>query len=329
MILIEKLGALLKAKIPLITALDLLSTTGTPSDKNIIIAIRKFVSEGMTLSQAFEKFPQTFDNLTFHLIKAGEESASLTVICEHISNYQSKISQLKRRLKKALFYPILLFSISLIISIGLLVFIVPQFEQLFENAGTKLPFLTQIILSFSNFIQHNIFFILIFLCMLSLILYYARKRLLIFLIHIPLLGKILKKIMLSRFAYTLSVVLTAGIPLTKSLHISTQVLQHPHFEKALLHINESVTKGEKISEAFKQTNLFPPLLIQFLIISEQSSSLAFYLNKLAQVYDEETEEQLNTLTFLIEPLIMIILGLFIGGMIIAMYLPIFELGKVV
>jgi len=329
MIFIEKLGALLKANVPLLTAIELLSNTSTSSDKKIITAIKKEISAGLTLSQALAKFPKVFDLLTVSLIKAGEESASLTQICEHITNYSTKILHLKRRIKKALFYPGLLLLITAIISVGLLVFIVPQFEQLFDNAGAKLPLLTQTIVAVSAALQEKYYTIIICFTIILILLLYFKKRILDYLLHVPLLGNILKKIILSRFAYTLSVVLLAGIPLTQSLLTSKQVLQNKKFEQALINIIAKVARGEKLSESFKQSPLFPTLFIQFLTIGEQSSSVSFYLNRLAHVYDEETDQQLNTLTFLIEPLIMLILGLLIGGMIIAMYLPIFELGKVV
>lgn len=328
--LIEKLGALLNAHIPLLTALDILSRQSDQvKEKNIVLSLKQSVSEGLTLSEALEKFPREFDVLSIYLIRAGESCASLNKICGHLSVYYHKLSLLKAKLKKALFYPVILLVLTMLISTGLLIFIVPEFEKLFASANTTLPWLTRVILSCSHFIKNNDGLILFGVSVLIIFIFFLKKYLLSFMMILPVLGKIIQRIILSRFFYTLSIVLESGIPLSSGLVITAPILQYKPYELAMLKINEKIIKGERFSHAFETADVFPVWVLPFIAIGESSGQLAEFLYKLSVLCETDADQALNLFTLLIEPAIMLILGVVIGGLIIAMYLPIFELGKVI
>jgi len=333
---IQELAVLLKANIPLMTALELLQSQYPLKIQKIIIAIKKNISDGLTLSQALKKHPKYFDDLTIHIIKAGEASAALPQILGNIAGYQEKIALLKTRLKKALFYPLTVLFIAMIITIGLLVFIVPQFESLFESMGAQLPLVTRIVLSLAGFIKTKGLLLITIIFLLILILFLTKKyfpkfsEILSYLfLSLPILGKIYQKILFSRFSHTLAILLNARIPLTEALKISSNIISHQKYEKSIIQAREDIIKGDGLSHALGKSQLFPLIFIQFIHIGEQSGNLSDMLTKLAERYETESDHIIQTLTLLLEPAIMLILGILIGGLVIAMYLPVFELGKIV
>ncbi len=334
--LIRELAVLLKANIQLIIALDILSQQYPDKIRNMILSIKKNISDGLSLSQSLEKHPKYFEALTIHIIKAGETSAALPQILDNIAGYQEKIALLKTRLKKALFYPLTVLCLALFITIGLLIFIVPQFESLFESMGAQLPLVTRIVLSFAGFIKtKGIIFILILFLIISLLIlskkYFVKfsEFLSYLFLSLPVIGKIYQKIIFSRFSHTLAILLNARIPLTEALKISSHVISHKKYERSIIQARENIITGDLLSRALEKSRLFPYIFIQFIHIGEQSGCLSEMLTKLAERYEAEADHILQTLTLLLEPAIMLILGVLIGGLVIAMYLPVFELGKIV
>jgi type IV pilus assembly protein PilC len=323
--LIQELSMLLKYNIPLIPALDILAKQYPPKLQKLILDLKKNISNGLSLSQAMKKYPKNFEDLTIQLIRAGEETASLPLVLENISRYQEKIKLLKMRFKKALFYPVTVLSLASIITLGLLIYIVPQFEDLFKNMGAHLPWVTQLVLSLANFIKtKGLYFFAIFILTIATSIYFKQN-----LLSLPGIKNIHKKIIFSRFAHTLSLLLSANIPLTQSLKISSSVLQHPKYERAVLFTLENIIKGNALSSALQKSQQFPFIFVQFIHIGEQSGSLSQMLTKIGERYEMETDHTLYIMTLLLEPAIMIILGLLIGGLVVAMYLPIYGLGKII
>lgn len=334
--LIRELAVLLTANIPLITALDILSQQYPDKIQKIMISIRKDISDGSSLSQSLKKHPKYFDLLTIHIIKAGEESAALPQILDNIAGYQEKIALLKTRLKKALFYPLTVLFLALLITIGLLIFIVPQFESLFESMGAQLPLVTRIVLSLAGFMKTKGLILIVFLLLLIITLVLSKKYFVKFseilsylFLSLPIIGNIYQKIIFSRFSHTLAILLNASIPLTEALKISANVIAHKKYERSVIQARENIIKGDALSHALEKSQLFPFIFIQFIYIGEQSGRLSEMLTKLAERYETESDHILQALTLLLEPAIMLILGILIGGLVIAMYLPVFELGKIV
>jgi type IV pilus assembly protein PilC len=337
--LIRELSTLLKSHIPLLTALEILSQYYPVKLKNLILSLKKSISEGASLSQAMSHYPKNFDALTIHIIKAGESSASLPQILENIAAYQEKIIILKARFKKALFYPMTILSISFLITLGLLIFIVPQFESLFASMGAQLPWMTRMVLAAAAFIKNYgvIIGIILLLSVVSIIL--ALKYITVFsrfisdnshyFLFIPLIGSIAQKLIFSRFSHTLAILLKTSIPLTEALKISAYIMSHKKYEKAILQTRENIIRGDALSQALEKSRQFPFIFLQFVRIGEHSGTLAERLTQIGERYEMETDQVLNKLILLLEPAIMLILGILIGGLVIAMYLPVFELGKIV
>jgi len=319
--LISHLATLLKANIPLLTALNMLAELQPVKQKKIILLLKKDISAGLSLSEAMQKQARTFDPLTIALIKAGEEAALLPLMLENIAHHQEKTATFKKRLQKALFYPLTVLSLAALITTGLLIFIIPQFESLFENMGAQLPLFTRMILFASRFIQQHGFILFILFILLIFILIYFKD-------YLPFLGKFLQKLLLARFSYTLSLLLSANIPIIQALQIASNVLQHKKYEKALCEARENIKKGESFFQALQKTRQFPLLFLQFIQIGEHASQLKPLMLKISEYYEIQADHTLSTLTLLLEPAIMVILGILIGGLVIAMYLPVFQLGKI-
>jgi type IV pilus assembly protein PilC len=337
--LIRELSTLLKSHIPLITALEILARQYPPKIKNIILLLIKDISNGAALSQAMSKYPKSFESLTIHIIKAGETSASLPQILENIAVYQEKIILLKSRFKKALFYPMTILIIAFLISLGLLIFIVPQFENLFQSMGAQLPWMTRMVLALAGFIKSyglitlGILFLSLIIIILLIKTLPAFSRTISefshYFLKIPLIGNISQKLIFSRFTHTLAILLKTRIPLTEALKISSHIMPYKKYEKAIIISRENIIKGDSLSQALEKSGEFPFIFLQFIRIGEHAGCLVDMLTQIAERYETETDHILNRLILLLEPAIMLILGILIGGLVIAMYLPVFELGKIV
>jgi type IV pilus assembly protein PilC len=333
----KALSSLISADIPLTTALEISQKNiDNPALKNIVSHISQQVNAGKSLSHAFRNHKLYFDDMFCSLIEAGERSGMLALMLKNITTYQTKSIKLKRMIKKALLYPMTVLIISLAVTIALLIFIVPQFAELFHNVGAELPILTQMIIIFSNAIYTNlkiIFCIFLFSFFAAKILLSRSEKCLDFLdkisLKIPLFGNILKQSILARSFHTLSVLLRADVPLTESLTLTAKISHNRTYKKAFADISKKVMAGNVIYASVKDTNKFPDTAIQMIAIGENTGTLDDMLEKIGEYFEERVDDIIYNIGQLLEPAIMIFLCIIVGIVVIAMYLPIFNIGTVI
>lgn len=333
----RQLATLLQAGIPLVKALIMIERGENKIElKKLLSAIKCDVESGSSFAEALAKHPRYFDCLYCHLIRAGERAANLPLVLERMAIYQEKIQQLKAKIRKALLYPCVVLSVALIVSIGLLLFIVPQFEQLFKSFGATLPWLTQVVMHAAEFLQHKGVYLLFFLLLFIAINIYAYKNYLPFkqcvgkiILKIPLYGMLLHKTITARILRTLAITYHAGVPLVDALKISSETANHYLYQQAIITASQRVSAGEQLHSALQKNALFPALVIQMIAVGEESRALNQMLEKVSDIYEEEVDYKVNNLSTLLEPFIMVLLGIIVGGLVIAMYLPVFRLGSVV
>lgn len=328
------LSTMIAAGLPIIQALDILSR----DEDNIkmhdfIVSVKSNVSAGKTLSESFVKFPEYFSNLYCSLIRTGEKSGALDKILNRLGTYLEKTEALKRKIKKAMIYPIAIVTVAIVVSLILLLFVVPKFQQIFSSFGAKLPLFTRIVIEFSNFLQSYWWVILGAGIGLGFWLKNrlkhsseARKRKDYILLKIPVLGGIFKKAIIARYTRTLAITLEAGMPITDALKSMQDIVGNRIYGDAIQKVYSDVVNGNQLSVSMAKTNLFPNMAIQMISVGEASGSLGAMLNRIADYYEDDVNNIVDNLSSLLEPLIMAVLGVIIGGFVIAMYLPIFKLG---
>ncbi|MDF3054271.1 MAG: type secretion system family protein [Gammaproteobacteria bacterium] len=333
----KELSNLISANIPLTSALAITEKNAYKSLlKNVIHKIRKQVDAGKSLSDTFRSCSPYFDDIFCSLIEAGEHSGTLAMMLKNITQHQEKSIKLKRIIKKALLYPITVLTISLTVTIGLLIFIVPQFAELFQNVGAELPILTQIIMSVSNtmYVNLNLISIIMFFSLIIVKILLLRSEkcasfLDILYLNVPIFGNILKQSILARSFHTLSILLHTGVSLTQALSLTAKISNNRIYEKAFTDIYKKVMAGHAIYASAKDTQRFPETAIQMIAIGEHSGTLDDMLKKLGEYFEERVDDIVYNLGQLLEPAIMIFLCLVVGTVVIAMYLPIFNIGTVI
>ncbi|KUG23363.1 type iv fimbrial assembly protein pilc [hydrocarbon metagenome] len=329
-------STMINAGLPLIQCLDLLAQQ--EQNKNfakIIRSIKEDIEGGTSLTNALKKYPQIFDDLFVNLIAAGEAGGMLDVILERLSNYMEKALRLKRKVKGAMTYPIAVLVIAVAVVALLLLKVIPVFKKMFEGMGGQLPGPTQFLITMSEFTQHYfIYMIAVFVVIyMALLRFYKTEkgRLMIdaMLLKAPVFGMLLKKVAVSKFSRTLSTMMTSGVPILEGLSIVSKTAGNKVVENALMKTRQSISEGKTIAEPLAETQLFPPMVIQMISVGEATGALDSMLSKIANFYDEEIDVAVDSMTALLEPVMMVFLGGVVGGMIIAMYLPIFKLASVV
>lgn len=331
----RQIATMLNSGIPLVQALTLLIQTQTHM-RTLLSHIKTDLESGSTLAEALQRHPKYFNGLFYHLIYAGEQSGTLDTLLLRIASYREKMASLKAKIKKALFYPAAVIFVAILVTAILLIFVVPQFETLFKSFGAELPALTQGIIYTSRFITRygwiGIFIVLA--CGIGSYFLYRRHTGFIqwtdqTLLRIPVIGNILKKAIIARFARTFSTTFAAGLPLVDALQSAAHITHNIIFTKAILSVKSHISTGQSLQYALQTNPLFPPMIIQMVAIGEESGTLDIMLNKAADIYEEEVDRAVDTLSSSIEPAILIILGVLVGGLVIAIYLPIFQLGNVI
>lgn len=333
----RQLATMLKVGIPLIQSLEIISNNqANISLKNLIQHIKNDIEKGFSLSEVFHKHTRYFNDLIRNLITIGEKSGKLDLILDKIANYKEKNELLKKRLRKILVYPSLVLILTCLITTALLLFVVPQFASLFASFGAELPLLTRLIIRLSHFIANYwLFFLSVFLASIYGILFCKNRltRLALalddILLKLPVLGTVFQKSILARFSRTLAITFSAGLPLVEALKLVETVTGNLVYAQATTQIREELSKGQQMQIALKNTCLFPDMVIQLVAIGEESGELEFMLTKIADFYEEEVNCVTDTLTNLLEPIIITFLGVMIGSVVLAMYLPIFKLGSTV
>ncbi len=333
----RQVATMLKAGVPLIQGLEIVAT-GVEKDalKKLILDIRDSVNSGQDLSSSMAAHPRLFDDLYCSLVAAGEQSGSLETMLDRIATYKEKLESLKAKIKKALTYPTAVLAVGLIVSVILLLKVVPQFEAIFSNFGADLPAFTLLILSMSAFVQDYwwmmglgiILFIYGFITFKRRSVKFA-NQIDIWILKIPVLGEILRKAIIARFARTLSTTFAAGVPLVEALESAAGASGNVIYRDAILQIRNAVSTGQTLQNSMSMTGVFPNMVVQMISIGEEAGSLDTMLDKVASFYEEEVDNAVDNMSALMEPFIMVVLGTIVGGLVVAMYLPIFKLGAVV
>jgi type IV pilus assembly protein PilC len=336
-ILSRQLSTMLGAGVTLIQSLEMIGTGHSKmSMRDLLSEITNEVKAGNPLSSALRKHPEKFDDLYCDLVETGEQSGALETIYDRIALYKEKAEALKSKIKKAMFYPIAVLVVAFIVTSILLIFVVPQFEEIFAGFGAELPVFTQFVIALSNgmqnygpFIAAGLFFAAILFKKVHTKSLSLRNNVDKKILMIPVIGDILKKAAVARFARTLATTFAAGVPLISALDSAAGASGNAVFRKAILFVKKEVAGGLQMNVAMRATNIFPPMVTQMVAIGEESGSVDSMLEKIATIYEAEVDDMVDGLTSLLEPMIMAVLGVVIGGLIIAMYLPIFEMGNVV
>jgi type IV pilus assembly protein PilC len=333
----RQLATMMAAGIPMVQAFEIIGNGHEkPAMQKLVLDIKSNIEGGSTLHESLAKFPVYFDDLFVNLVEAGEQAGALESLLDKIATYKEKTEALKKKIKKALFYPAAVLVVAVVVSIILLIFVIPQFEELFKGFGADLPAFTQMVVNLSRFVQHQGWWMAMliggsiwgFLFMLkrSKPMQLTRDRVLL---KFPIIGPILIKAAIARFARTLSTMFAAGVPLVEAMQSVAGATGNIVYEEAVLRMKDEVATGQRLQRAMENTGLFPNMVVQMIAVGEESGSLDTMSAKVAEFYETEVDNAVDSMSSLLEPLIMAILGVLVGGMVIAMYLPIFKLGQVV
>ena len=333
----RQIATMLMAGVPLIQSIEMIGSGSTnKSVTKLMETVGDEVKAGGTLSDALRKHPRYFDDLYCDLVASGEQSGALDKIFDRVALYKEKSEALKSKIKKAMFYPISVLVIAGIVTSILLIFVVPQFQDIFAGFGAELPAFTLMVIGISEFMQAYWWIILIALVGFG----WAYKEALLkskklrdandrAILKLPVIGMILNKAAVARYARTLSTTFAAGVPLVDALDSAAGASGNAVYRYAILDIKAEVSSGNQMNWAMRNSKIFPDMVIQMVAIGEESGSLDGMLAKVATIYEQEVDDAVDGLSSLLEPLIMAVLGVLVGGLIIAMYLPIFQLGSVI
>ncbi|MCF2898809.1 type II secretion system F family protein [Pseudoalteromonas sp. OFAV1] len=333
----RQIATMLMAGVPLIQSIEMIdSGAKNKSVAKLMEGIADEVKAGIPLSQALRKHPRYFDDLYCDLVASGEQSGALDKIYDRVALYKEKAEALKSKIKKAMFYPIAVLVVAIIVTSILLIFVVPQFQDIFNGFGAELPAFTLMVIGISEFMQEYWWVMLIIVVAAG----YIYKEALLksrklrdandrAILKLPVVGMILNKAAVARYARTLSTTFAAGVPLVDALDSAAGASGNAVYRYAILEIKAEVSSGNLMNWAMRNTKIFPDMVVQMVAIGEESGSLDGMLAKVATIYEQEVDDAVDGLSSLLEPLIMVVLGVLVGGLIVAMYLPIFQLGSVI
>ncbi len=333
----RQLSTMLTAGIPLVQAFDIVgSGHDNPAVQRLVLNIKQDVESGASLAEALAKHPLHFDDLFVNLVTAGEQAGALETLLDKIATYKEKTEAIKKKVKKALFYPGAVMVVALIVTTILLIFVIPEFESLFQGFGADLPGFTRMIIDLSVFVRAQGIFIVMAVAggIGGYIYAYKRNKKLREIqdriaLKLPIIGGILDKSAVARFARTLATMFAAGVPLVEALESVSGACGNIVYEIAVLQVRDEVATGQRLQHAMENTERFPNMVIQMIAVGEESGSLDEMAGKVADFYEDDVDNAVDGLSSLLEPLIMAILGVLVGGLVIAMYLPIFKMGAVI
>src|SRR5690606_2977482 len=333
----RQMATMMKAGVPLLQSFDIIGEGfDNPNMRKLVDEIKQEVAAGNSFAGSLRKKPQYFDDLYCNLVESGEQSGALETLLDRVATYKEKTEQLKAKIKKAMTYPIAVIVVAIIVSAILLIKVVPQFESVFAGFGAELPAFTMMIINLSRWLQEYWYLVLLLMAggVFSFKFFHKRSEkfrdgLDRLLLKMPIVGDILYKAVVARYARTLSTTFAAGVPLVDALDSVAGATGNVVFRNAVGKIRNDVSSGVQLNFSMRTTGVFPSMAIQMTAIGEESGSLDEMLDKLASFYEAEVDNMVDNLTTLMEPMIMAVLGVLVGGLIIAMYLPIFQLGSVV
>jgi type IV pilus assembly protein PilC len=333
----RQLATMLKSGVPLVTAFQIISGgLKNPRMRTVVDKIRGEVEAGGTLHESLAEYPVQFDELYVNLVKAGESAGVLDTILDSVATHKERIESIKGKIKKALYYPAAVIAVAIIVSSILLIYVVPQFESIFKSFGADLPAFTKMIVNASKFMQSSgVYLLLIFVAIIvGLVMAKNRSKRFAHLIdrtalRLPIVGQILQQAAIARFCRTLAITFAAGVPLVDALQIVSGATGNRVYDNAATQIRGDVAVGHQLQLAMQQTDLFPSMVVQMAAIGEEAGSLDEMLVKVAESYEEEVSNAVDALSSLLEPAIIVFVGIVVGAMVIAMYLPIFKMAAVI
>ena len=328
----RQFATMIDAGLPLVQCLDILSSQQENSTfKRILITVKEDVESGSTFADALRKHPKAFDALFVNLVAAGEVGGILDTILNRLAAYIEKAQKLKKQVKSAMTYPTTIIAIAMVVVGVILVFVIPAFEKMFSDFGGALPVPTQIVINISNFVQ-NYILVIIGAIVLAIFLFkkiYSTEKghdaIDDFALKLPVFGVLIRKVAVAKFTRTLGTMVSSGVPILDGLDIVSKTAGNRTVEKAINKVRQSISEGNTIAEPLSKSGVFPPMVCQMIAVGEQSGSIDTMLNKIADFYDDEVDSAVGNLTAMMEPLLMLFLGTTVGGLVIAMYLPIFKL----
>jgi len=333
----RQMATMMSSGVPLVQSFDIIGLGHeNAAMQKMIMALKADVEGGTNFAEALRKFPLYFDDLFVNLVNAGEQSGALETMLDKLATYKEKTEALKKKVKKAMTYPISVLVIAFIVTAILLIFVVPQFKEVFSNFGAELPAMTLFVIAMSEFMQSYWY---IFVITIGVVIWVYkrmhaksaefRKGVDKLALRIPIVGEIVTKSAIARYARTLETMSAAGVPLVEAMESVAGATGNIVYAEACRVIKEDISSGTQLQTSMKNTGLFPNMVIQMVSIGEEAGSLDYMLSKCADFYEAEVDNLVDSLTSLMEPMIMSVLGILIGGLIVAMYLPIFQLGAVV
>ncbi|AOM02107.1 MULTISPECIES: type II secretion system F family protein [Cobetia] len=333
----RQMATMIRAGVPVLQAFGIVAESmKSPGMRHLVEDLMNQVGAGASFSEALRKHPQHFDNLFTNLVAAGEQAGALDKMLDRVATYKEKIDSLKARVKKALYYPAAVICVGFGVTAILLIKVVPQFETLFNGFGAELPAFTQLTITMSEYAQAYWYIGLGAVVLAAFLIAQGMKRsdkfayaMHRFMLKVPVLGDILDKSSVARYSRTLATTFQAGVPLIESLDTAAGATGSKVYERAIAQIKEDVSTGQQLNFAMRNTQLFPTLAVQMVAIGEESGALDAMLNKVADFYEEDVDNKVDALTSLLEPLIIVVLGTLVGGLVVSMYLPIFEMGNVI
>ena len=333
----RQIATMMKSGVPLVQSLEIIGNgQKNPRMKALVDSVRLDIEGGSSIYEAMSKHPVQFDELYRNLVKAGEAAGVLETVLDTIASYKENVEALKAKIKKALFYPAMVIAVAILVSGVMLVYVVPQFEDVFKGFGADLPAFTQVIVDLSKFMVAHWYKVALVLVVGFIAFFFTYRRSLALqhavdrmALKIPVIGAILHNSAIARFSRTLAVTFKAGVPLVEALDSVAGATGNTVYEKAVLRIRDDVSVGYQVNLAMKQTNLFPHMVVQMTAIGEEAGALDTMLFKVAEFYEQEVNNAVDALASLLEPMIMVIIGVLVGSMVVGMYLPIFKLAAVV
>jgi type IV pilus assembly protein PilC len=328
----RQFSTMIDAGLPLIQGLTILSEqTENRTFKKVLVQITRDVEGGSTLADALKKHPQVFNDLYVNLVAAGEAGGILDTILQRLALYIEKAEKLKARIKGAMTYPAIVVGIAILVIAVIMVFVIPVFQELFESFGSALPAPTQMVVDMSNFVKSNILYIIAAFGLLTWLfrLYRrsekGRKQTDALALRLPIFGPLLKKVAVARFTRTLGTMLASGVSILDALEIVAKTSGNVILEEVLYEVRSSIAEGQTIADPLSEAGVFPPMVVQMIAVGEATGALDAMLEKIAEFYDQEVDVAVDALTSMLEPMLLLFLGGTIGGLVVALYLPIFKM----
>ncbi len=332
----RQFATMIDSGLPLVQCLEILSSQQeNRTFKDVLLKVKESVEGGSTFADALSKHPKVFDNLFVNLVAAGEVGGILDTILSRLAAYTEKAMKLKKQIKGAMVYPATIVSIAVIVVGVIMIFVIPTFAKMFAEFGGELPAPTKFVIALSNFIVKYIIVIIaaIFLIIFAFKKYYAtengRRTIDRLLLKAPIFGDLIRKVSVAKFTRTLGTLVSSGVPILDGLDIVAKTAGNAVVEDAIIKVRQSISEGKTIAEPLQQSGVFPPMVVQMIGVGEATGAMDAMLSKIADFYDDEVDDAVSALTAMMEPLLMVFLGVVVGGLVIAMYLPIFQIAGTV